>query len=254
MSTVAERVAELTAKAKRRGMTIKPPPRIAPDAPPNLTKRLPPSKLDAVMDRPLPTAGNRSKGQLRVAAWLVCKALGGSWKKRIHEREYSDVVYLVHSSGMELSFSYCWRDDHRFSISLQNYDRSGDVNSSITVAANRSPRAIAGDIQRRILDTGAAAACQSLKDSNRSRRAGEVKERLAMVAIARFCGHRQISTRQHIRSGHPETNEMRVAGEASVTASYGYGFHGQGEIELQITLDDLDLAEAIINTIHRHRS
>lgn len=254
MTSVTERIAQITARAQREGRTaIATPPKPRPvslqivQRPPELSSpasepRQPPSPSDALLYRPLlevmcridNAADYRKECRQRCAAWLIAKALGPDWRKTVEEDRSWHGVFLQHVSGLRLRLSHDWNKPNRFVITFaDSYQKLAGLPESITVSATRSPAAIASDIQRRLIDTGAHEAHRQTIDGRAKRRRDEVAERLAILRIARAAGDSHCAARETVHHGHPETNRIPFNGVGTFHAAHGYGFHG-GAIELSI--------------------
>lgn len=271
MTTVAERIAQIQARAAAAGHDInrnRPAARAA-ITPSPAVNRVPPEPAkpaDAALNRRLPASCRRSncgpyentpgsrhgQAKLRIAAWLICRAMGKHWKKHIELDHcgYHRGVYLVHACGMKLSIHSSYNDHTRYTITLVDCNRRDGLTSSITVDGTRTPASIARDIENRLLSTGALAAFIETRKANDVRRTNETTERLRVLAVAKAAGEHVLSTQRHSAkySGHPETNRIYINGAASVVACHGYGFNS-GTVELEIVVQDPELACEIVKFI-----
>jgi hypothetical protein len=270
--TIEERIEQIQAKAQERGFDLKKTrpaaariPRPAEDrsngrtaepkrhVPSVLTKPLPCSWMKRRNKELLPheqrrAADMRKLIEKRLAAGLVCKALGTGWHRKIEERGHWREVSLCHVSGLRLSFDTEHNRDGRYTIGLADCFRSNEYPESITVSASRSPAAIAVDIQRRLIDAGAMRAHEETIRGRARSREERVDARLKMLRVARAGGHHQLSkTNRQNSELCPETNTMRFHG-VSVRAARGY----LGRIEITVEAISTETAEEIVRMIGTH--
>lgn len=293
---VADRIAQLETQARARGLTLpRPgaakPARVAPSVDrktPHVTPKPPASPIDAATRRPVPMAHakhlERSRAaagardfqekyrhqdhanmlanvECRLAAWLVCRALGPDWRL-----EWSDETADTHRlarvlthgpTGAAFTFRRDWQGEGRYRISPTR-TLTRDRLPSITVAATRSPASIAADIRRRIVDAGLAeehaAACKSERDT----RAEEVARRRRVLAVAQAYGGTLTERRCWSSSTYPRGTATHhgVGGETwrdyvtSIVAEQSYS----GGVELKIDTQDMGLAIAIAELVRAHHA
>lgn len=250
MTTVAERIAQVQAAAFARGMTAS---RTAPPRPnrPVVVRPHVEARRDPVADilrKPLPCSWQRAEGnashhkraEIKVAAWLIAKALGSDWRRIVIEREYSDCIRIEHKTGVQLSITCeTYPRKYRYRIGcVETYQTPG----SITVSAKRTPLAIAGDIENRLLAKGAIEASLAAKRKAARNRKEKQDERLKCLRMARAAGHRQIQKENLYTPQFTNviTNEIKLS-SGFMTAGVDYC----GRISIDIKCDP-DLAEEII--------
>ena len=233
MTTIAERISQIEQNAKARGFTAERPNRASFSEAASTTLE----PADSRLSRPLPCAwlgscnGNAANAlkrlETRLAANLICQALGTDWHREIDdEYRWSAAVKLVHSSGLELGFG---GPPSRYAITPRYVSRKV---STITVSAKRSPLSIARDIQRRILDAGALEAFKALQANRKEDRAEAVAKRLVVLRLARAAGERCLKTHY---SCYPETNWIELP-NASIHATSGY--MDRCELNMERLLED----------------
>ena len=262
MTTAAERIAEITARAKARGLTATPvrtsPVRFSEPTPRPVTpdRRTATEKaVDASLTRPLPVSWHGKhrdavdacrRIETRTAARLVAKALGDGWRTVIDDEMRWSTLRLAHPSGLQLNFSLSWSDS-RYSISAIDCVRRDDLDS-ITVAANRTPLAIAGDIRRRILDRGAFGAHAEHVANRQADRDKRTADRLLILRMAKAAGEFKLASRPN-QCGYPSTNRIELPGGIlSVEADY------LGRIALNLTAHagKIGLIEEIIRLVRNY--
>lgn len=161
MTTVAERIAQLTAAAAARGIAVNrqplkpknkaarlssPPhnPATAADIPnPNATAR----RIAAKLRQPLPCAwmpGDCYKvkeTETKLAAGLICKALGKEWHR---SESHGHGIRLVHRSGLRLTIhANTWPKKDRYSIGLEGRHAATLRHQSPFRPAERRSRSLA---------------------------------------------------------------------------------------------------------------
>ena len=257
MTTVQERIEQITAAAAARGFTAplgKNASMVAlpPSEPRRRTQPAPAPVTGsaAKLTKPLPcrwmdrkeNASTLKEREKRQAARLVALALGNEWHCEHKPKQHHHSTRLVHASGMTLIFStQTYPAKGRYKIGLKDCHGPGRP-SSITVAGTRSPASIARDIQNRLLNHGAQAAFDRWTADRAESRREYVNQRLTALRLCRAAGTR-LKRQSEQRHGHAQHQGDRIefsTGSGTVSISYG------GKIELEFYGITEDTAAAII--------
>ena len=262
MSTVAERIAEIKARAAARGIDVDKKQRVSTSRPPRPADPPQPprelSKREQATLRPLPQSRERCRIntgkdyhhrqramdlETKLAAGLVAVALGPEWRRE--DAEAGRQQQLIHTTGFQISFRRSWRDDGRYEIDPQDArEKTGDDPPDITVSGARTPAAIAGDIRHRIIDRGFLEGCQKVKESRQQRRKRDVDDRLAVLKLIHILGFRQLADERSWKyRGYPESNQIPLAGSTRVKITLDGGYRGRYGISIDTDSDQH--AEAI---------
>lgn len=255
MTTLAERLEQIAARGRARGFKVPPTAkRYRPERPTAEPKPkaqpVPPSPLAAALNRPLPAkwASDRSeRTQLKIAskhaaAYLICKALGPEWSKRVYQTSWHwRCVTLSRRDGLEL-YLEAQNDSSgpRYRISCKDMEKAP---SSIGVSARKTPLQIAADIRRRLLTAAEESHKQTQK--NRAARAADIAyTRQSLLRIARSAGNNYILRHTNHRCRF-EAQRLNLLHDGYLMMRAGYS----DRFELELSTADVELAEAVAKLV-----
>lgn len=282
MTTVADRIAEIKARAVARGHTpsARPAAPILRDLVSPLKQQPHVSALDRAINRKPPLAFTRHNArakelradrdylgsnnaesrarrlaevECRVVAWLVSKALGPDWSfESNHEFHVHSIIHKP--SGATLKMRIGWQELGRYRISPDQVYRRDELPETITVSASRPAASIAADIKRRIIDAGLIAQHELCKSGSSTRRNTEIERRRQCLAIAQAYGGTLRHERHWSSSSYPEGQAVWLGqrddeghAETSITTKVGYS--GQ---KIEIITSNVELAVKVAQLVRSY--
>ena len=259
-STLAARLSALEETAKARGFTprasgpIRQPRQPASRRETTAGPARPASPWDKWLCKSCPQG--KTTYAMRIIGRMICRCLGPDWK--LYEKDadghYVNYLILLHSSGAEISFRRDWKDNNRFQFhATKEADR--DALPTISASAERTPAAIASDVQRKIIDAGLYDQYKRSQDGERKRLDRKTRDKLAMIRTARAFGV-GLSRYSHYSDFATETRQWFGSNnhdfdgiETEVSAKMEYS----DRIALEIETRDIILIEAIAAVIEQHQ-
>lgn len=263
MTTTAERIKQIKSRAATNGHDVeKWRPAAFERIPPRDRRPLepvtPPHPLDLACRRPMPNAWRKipddygshrllhriNSLEIRITARLISRCLGPDWQ---FEDESPGEAGITSSgatlrhlpSGAAIDLRHDWQSMGRLRASSGT--RTQDGPSAITMSRERTPAAIAADIERRLISQGLIEAHQKAKAAQYERRQEYARRIHQMQRAATAFG---------VKIDHPYKWNSRGYPEAGRRGSVNLSSTYSDKLCICIETADTELAEAIGRLYH----
>jgi hypothetical protein len=278
-TTIEQRIAAIQARAAARGLVARyqrrpssTPRRSIPrscDHPSPVPRPLAPQtateKLHAATLRPLPNAWRQCTGrdsddrdrrsmistlELELAARLIARCLGPAWT--VDRGDCRGRMYLRHiPTAARIFLAVSWNDDNRLRACPDHRHGHSHLPSEITFTREKSPAAMARDIERRLLHAGLIDDNARRRQSKRNDRDEEIGRLRARDAVQRILGGER-SLKQHTKRRHAYHGDPCCRSSRDRAGTFDFQTDSYHGYKIEVFTHNLDLAELLAATFRQY--